>query len=403
VRLVLVRVMRRPKDMPRLASRLLPVIIAGILLGGCLTGQAAGASGVTATAVVLGGHVTPVSLGHVEGSIDNLYRDHPSIATFVAQDVSYTKHSLGTVLRACTAGGATTNSQVQSGRLLACAPLIFLLYSYGQKEAVPQATEAAQELFSYAVTEIVGPLDAYGVLGGVLQSWGLPVAANNAGQPVGAGQPNTPAVKSLVVASEKAILARGSVHIDMQGYRAGSRAVAETIVGDIGAHSSTESLKAQTASASIRVTPRSAYFSGNSAGLTQLIGLSSTAAKRAGSRWVEMKVGTTEYKDFASEDTISALPASILPASANSVKMKSTQVDGRKLVVLTWGANVGGTTSTPLIETLVVPATSAPLPLSETTMTGGNTQTVTFSRWGEHFTVGVPPSSQTVPYSWANT
>jgi hypothetical protein len=390
-----------------------PVLIAGVfgiaLLGAPVAASAASASAASPTSAALGQSMAPVSLSQVEHAVNNLYRDHPGIGAFVAQDVTYTKDSLGVVLRACTAGGPTTNSQVQSGRLLACAPLIFFLYTYGEKDDAPQATQAAQELFSYAVTNVVGPLDSYTVLGAVLRGWGLPVAPDEAAQGgAGPSQPNTKAEKSFVAAADKAILARGSVHIEVKGYRAGSSTVAETIAGDIGTTTATESLKSATSSAAtmalaaIRVTPASAYFSGNPAGLTELLGISSKAAKRAGSRWVEMKVGTSEYKNFASEDTISALPASILPTSANSVKMKSTRVDGRQLVVLTWGANVGGTTSAPLIETLVVPATSAPLPLSETTMVGGNTQTATFTRWGEHFSVPVPPSSQTVTYSWAN-
>jgi hypothetical protein len=392
---------------------LVPVVLAGILAAGLMGGTEAVAQPASGTqTVVLGQDVRPVSEAQVERTIASLYRAHPGIATFVAQDVTYSRRSLDVVLNACTDGGAraSTTSQVQSGRLLACAPLIFLLYSYGQKEAVPQAIRAAQELFSYAVTQVQGPLDAQSVLGGVLQSWGLPVVlaarpggtgASRSGAPPPAGASNSAAEKSVVAATQRAILAKGSVHLVVEGFRDGSRAVAEKITGDIGTISAAESLSAEPASAAIRVTPGTAYFSGDTAGLTQLIGLPAAAAKRAGSKWVEMPAGTSEYNDFAREDTISALPASILPTSANSVKLKREIVSGRKLDVLAWGADAGGTTSGQLEETLVVPASSSPLPLSETTVAGGNIQTVTFTRWGEHFSVVAPPSSETIPYSRA--
>lgn len=70
-----------------------------------------------------------VSLQAVRRGIDALYRSHPGIATFAAQDVQYSAQSRDTVLRECSSAGAGAGSQAaESGQVTACAPLIFFLY-----------------------------------------------------------------------------------------------------------------------------------------------------------------------------------------------------------------------------------------------------------------------------------
>jgi hypothetical protein len=144
------------------------------------------------------------------------------------------------------------------------------------------------------------------------------------------------------------------------------------------------------------VTRKDAYFTGSSAGLTTFIGLSAAAAGKAGSRWVDIKAGTQEYSDLAAEDTISALPASILPATGNAVQLRTSTQSGQKVYVLDWKATASGS-GTKIGEQLILAATAQALPISETTTANGDSQTVTLGHWGKQFTVPLPPSA--VPYS----
>ena len=44
-------------------------------------------------------------------------------------------------------------------------------------------------------------------------------------------------------------------------------------------------------------------------------------------------------------------------------------------------------------------ANDKPLPISERTVAGADVEVASFSRWGDHFSVQVPPPPQVVPYS----
>jgi hypothetical protein len=359
------------------------------------TYQASATGSPPSPAPVLGSRLANVSLGQVEAAIDGLYKTHPGIASFVVQDVEYTAQSRDAVLEACTEAQGPSPSQAdETGKLLACAPLVFFLYSYGREESVPAALQAANELYSYAITHTNGPSNPEAVLGGALRSWGLPVS----GDPVASSPVNSPEETSLVDGAKRAILAEGSVHLLVLGYHANSRRVTEEIVADVGTGSARESLTAGKASASITVTPQAAYFSGNNAGLTTLIGLNAAAAKKAGAHWVMMKKGTSEYKDFVTEETIGSVPATILPASGSSVKVSTAVSGGRPVKVLTWQATLSGS-SDQLSESLFLSASTRPLPVMEVTRAGADHETATFSDWGEQVSVSGPAASSTIPYS----
>jgi hypothetical protein len=129
----------------------------------------------------LGTHLDRVSRQRVLQDVHTFYRRHPGIGSFQVQDVQYTPKTRNEVLSTCTSGGATPVSQaVESARLVACAPLIFFIYSYGRKASAPDAFSLAGALYSYAVTTIKGPLDAAKALGSLLEGWGIPVARNRA-------------------------------------------------------------------------------------------------------------------------------------------------------------------------------------------------------------------------------
>ena len=59
---------------------------------------------------------------------------------------------------------------------MACAPLIYFFYSFGREQSVPGASRVADGLYSFAVTDVKGPIDPHAALDKVLTSWGIPVA-----------------------------------------------------------------------------------------------------------------------------------------------------------------------------------------------------------------------------------
>jgi hypothetical protein len=140
-------------------------------------------------------------------------------------------------------------------------------------------------------------------------------------------------------------------------------------------------------------------IAGTSAGLTNLIGLTKATARRIGNDWVQVKKGSVEYRDFAAEDTLAALPASVLPDASQSVSLRSSAVPGKRARVLTWTTNVGesGTAET-LTETLVLSPGAVPLPVTEESNVTGYKQVVTFTNWGENIAV-LPPSSRVLQYN----
>ena len=353
--------------------------------------SACAASGSPDTPGTVFGTRQQVSLQQVLRTIGTLYRSHPGISSFVVQDVQYTTQSRNAILRECTSGEAGASSQTaESSQVIACAPLIFFLYSYGQKASVPDAVDAAGKLYWYAITHITGQISARTSLNELLHSWRLPVPGLTPAQAKNAVE------ASLVTAATDSILAQKSVHIVITSRKAGSAAVAERIVADIGAATGAESIKSGPATATILVTRNDAYFSGSPSGLTTFIGLSSSAARKAESQWVDIKAGTNEYKDLAAEDTISSLPASILPATGNTVQLRTATMSGKKVYILDWETTASGS-GTRISERLILTATTEALPISETTTASGDSQTVTLSHWGKSFTVPTPALA--VPYS----
>jgi hypothetical protein len=278
--------------------------------------------------------------------------------------------------------------------LLACAPLIFFLYSFGRTASSQTAFKLAGELYTYAVTEAPGPLDGASVLGGTLRSWGIPVALP-ARSPSEA--PNSPAELSLVSQSTQAILSAGSVRVVIKGYRRAGKALAETISADVGRAKGDESLTEGKAEAVIRLTPGAAFLQGDPAGLSLLLGLPQAVGKRAGGRWIEVPRGTNEYRDLAAEDTIAALPASILPLSVSGVHLATPPATGSPRV-LSWKAPVSEP-QVSLTETLFLASGTEPLPISERTVAGTDIEVANFSRWGDPFMVQAPPPPKVVPYS----
>jgi hypothetical protein len=255
---------------------------------------------------------------------------------------------------------------------------------------VPAAVDTAGTLYWYAVAHNSGQASARISLDGLLHNWKLPVP----GLPPAEARNAVDA--SVVTAASNSILAQKSVHVVITGHKAGSTTAAERIVADIGTETGTESIRSGTATAAIRITRTDAYFTGTPAGLTTFIGLPPAAARKAGARWVDIKNGTSEYNDLAAEDTMAALPASILPATGNAAQLSAATMSGRKVYILDWKTAPSGSGGQ-VSERLILAATNQALPISESTTANGDSQTVTLGNWGGTITVRVPASA--MPYS----
>jgi len=152
----------------RCARRLAVASLLGVL-GGC--------SAEAPSNYVLGSQPRSVSAAQLQQNIDALYAQHPAVSSFVSQSVSYTPQSLAIVVRKCTQPGTQSGAEAQSSRLMACAPLIYFFYTFGQQGSVSEAIELADEFYSFAVTDVKGPIDPRAALDKLLSSWGIPVGS----------------------------------------------------------------------------------------------------------------------------------------------------------------------------------------------------------------------------------
>jgi len=121
---------------------------------------------------VLDGQVKATTIAQVKQAIDDLYSHHPSINSFVVRAVTYTPETRDKVLRICSEGGmAASDQEREAQKVLACAPLIFFFYSYGQQNAAPESVGVARQLYWFAMTEKSD--DSKKVLTDLLRSWGI--------------------------------------------------------------------------------------------------------------------------------------------------------------------------------------------------------------------------------------
>ena len=333
-----------------------------------------------------------VSLQQVKQGVTALYQDHPGITSYAAQGVQYTTASRDKTLTECTtSGGASATQTTETAQVTACAPLIFFLYSYGKQESVRAAEQTAGLLYWYSVEHIAGPTSPQASLDEVLSSWQLPVPALTPAQRKAA------LTTSVITAAEDSMLGLDSVHMVITTrFSGGTSATAEQIVADVGTTTGDEDISTATATATIRLTGKEAYFTGNQGGLTSLLGLSTAAAKKTGSHWVQIKSGTSEYQDLAAENTMSSLPASILPTTSDTVQTSTGTQAGAKVYILTWKTTASDSDTT-ISARLTLTDASSVLPVTETLTADGETKVVTLSGWGKKFTVDPPGSA--IPYS----
>jgi hypothetical protein len=209
----------------------------------------------------------------------------------------------------------------------------------------------------------------------------------------GAAFASTSDPSSVLSAAKSAIAKQTGVHLVVAS---SSSSTKDTVIGDLGVNVGEETITTGSATATIKVTSTYSYLSGNSAGLTSIIGLSSAQAKKLGQKWMSVKAGTTQYSTLKSGSTIAAVTAVLPPAKGTSVSTTST--DGVNVFLLKW--TTAATSSTPKLEnTVSIAAKGLALPVEETASSSSGSGTTKFSHWGEHVTVVAPPTSSTISYT----
>ena len=125
-----------------------------------------------APAVILSSDPQATTFDQVTQAIHKLYSDHPDVNSFVVKGVTYTPATRDKVLTICHEGGlVSTEAERESQEVLACAPLIFFFYNYGQQSGVPESTDIARLLYWYTVTNHTN--ESKEVLTQLLEGWGI--------------------------------------------------------------------------------------------------------------------------------------------------------------------------------------------------------------------------------------
>ncbi len=110
------------------------------------------------------------TIDQIKQAINDLYTQHPDINSFAVQAVTYNPTTRDKVLKICSEGGLVNTAQeLETQKVMACAPLIYFFYYYGQQKSVPESIDLARQLYWYALTDKSD--NAKQVLTQLLQGW----------------------------------------------------------------------------------------------------------------------------------------------------------------------------------------------------------------------------------------
>jgi len=156
-----------------------------------------------------------------------------------------------------------------------------------------------------------------------------------------------------------------------------------TFVQDVGRTQGTQDITIGAQHVSIRVIAGVAYVRANRLALLNFLGFPASIADRLHDRWVSFTSTDPGYTDISAAVTLDSAITEIAITGAVA-KTPVTTVLGQSVFGLTGTAGGGGT------ETLYVRASGTPLLVQQRAVNKGDTQVVTFSRWGERVLVAKP-------------
>jgi hypothetical protein len=200
-----------------------------------------------------------------------------------------------------------------------------------------------------------------------------------------------PTTASVIAAAKTSLAKETGVHIVVSTE---NDKVLSSVVANIGTSSGFETYKEGKETFTISVTPKYAYLSGSTSGLTKLMGLTAAEAKEVGTKSIIMKKGTSPYTTFETNLTSAAF-AQLLPAAKGTTLLakRDKSTNGYQL---TW--TTAATSSSPkTTSVLVISSGSATVPLKESVSTSAGDSHTTFTNWDQPFAVTVP--SSTIAYS----
>lgn len=202
-------------------------------------------------------------------------------------------------------------------------------------------------------------------------------------------------VAAILLAARNAVATEASVHVEARGTeRVGSAVVRVRLSLDAGRTRAAgrEVVRAgrTVAIASIRLTGRTGYCTGNAAGLVASCGLSVAQATAAGRRWVVLPRSSGAYRTLAQELLMRHQIDAILPRDPAGLVVSGTaRISGQQTVVVegtappAFGAHA--------LLTLYVAASGPALVVRAVVVVPlGNRVAETLTRWGAAVVVAAP-------------
>jgi hypothetical protein len=202
-----------------------------------------------------------------------------------------------------------------------------------------------------------------------------------------------PTASSVLKATEAVIAKQSSVHVT---HLSKSGSDTTSIVADVTKNGGTETITSGKGRVTIIVTPSYVYLSGNSTGLTALMGLTAAQQKKVGTNSISMKSGTTPYSELAASATISLVDA-VLP-TASGTAVSTTKIGNAQYYELKWTIKATSTSPQAASEMTISTGKSS-LPVKETITAKTGLASTTFSKWGERVSPSAPSSSSIVTYA----
>lgn len=206
-----------------------------------------------------------------------------------------------------------------------------------------------------------------------------------------AGAAGATTVSSLLAASGRALKGQHGVHLVVTTDRQGVHSAA---VADIGRSAGHESYTSGAEHFDVAVSTTAAYLSGSPSGLHALMGLNPKQVAKVGTKWIVMKKGSTQYKEFWLNLTAKGFGAILPTAKGTRLLGARDATTGGYQLRWTTPKSASASAST---TTLVIAAGAHALPLREEVAAAGASSLTVFSHWGED--VRFPRPSATIAYA----
>jgi hypothetical protein len=139
-----------------------------------------------------------------------------------------------------------------------------------------------------------------------------------------------------------------------------------------------------------------AYFMGNSAGLTVVLGFKASPAKKEADKWVSVPSSSTLYPELANGLTVSTATEVLDMVGMLTIVPEKT-VRGESVVGVRSISTASGFSST---ETAYIRADGVPLPVEVDLSGDGPPESVVFGPWGQPPTANAPKNAVSFDKIW---